>query len=757
MSDQDDARTPDDQPPVSSDADLVLEPQPVFDTIPPEAGPAGSPEGIDEGGPQSSAPVSDEDATGAVEATAGPAGAEGAVESAGPETSSPEESGPEESGPDTPAEPEPPQTPPAPEPSETPETPTGPEAPAGPEPAPEFPAAPDVPAEPELPEAPTPLEEPELPGTPAGPEIPGAPTEPALPETPAGPELPEAPEGPEVPELPGTPAEPPVSSPLVPVIPEVPAAPQAPAEPGPAPESPAAPAPEVPAQPDMWAAVRDRPAPGATRPHTDETPVAPEAPGVSGAPGESGTETLGTGTPGTGASTEEGGPSVPRSDTTGTTAAIGTSATAETAETTETTGALGAGADEAAGTPLSTSQAGTTTTSHRIPPIPAPVAAPGLPTEPPRPPSSVSGPDREDIPAPAPRDVLDRREHRGTETPAPPAAYAGPDAAEPTPHHASAFPASAPAAARGTDAEATGILHTPNHRADHSADEPTVAAMPALGDAVPAPTAAPTTAPAAAPVAAAAGAAASELEQTRIRRRSLMAPPQGVPDDQAETQWHPREGDAEPARPQSTPRSLDDAIFEGATVVPEVPSRTGAHVWGLIGSIVLVPLAWYLLADAGARMTVATNAPMTTGTVNVAALLELVGGLLALLVLGLVALRSSLGAYVTGVLVTVVGIPWVVLPGWTARTVLPAIEWLNSWNSFGANLAHHLQSSGYSGRLLALGVALLLVGTVSHRVRRRGRAEEALRAEVEKVNPEGAHLSWSARRRAAKAASPRGH
>ncbi|MDN6565457.1 MAG: hypothetical protein L0K65_00165 [Actinomyces sp.] len=247
-----------------------------------------------------------------------------------------------------------------------------------------------------------------------------------------------------------------------------------------------------------------------------------------------------------------------------------------------------------------------------------------------------------------------------------------------------------------------------------------------------------------------------ELDQTRVRRRSFVAPQEEAPEEGAESQWRPRSSQEESEQhTASTPRSLDDALFDGATVVPEVPSRVGAHVWSLLLTLVLVPVGWYLLADAGARMTLATGNPMSTGVVNPAALIELAGGLLVVVVVALLARRSSLGAHVIGIVVTILGLPWVVAPGATARLVRPAMEWLDQWNAFGANLVHHLQASGYSGRLLLLGVVLVLAGWISHRVRRVGREEETLRAEVERVNPQGAHLTWRARRRAARAAGER--
>ena len=53
---------------------------------------------------------------------------------------------------------------------------------------------------------------------------------------------------------------------------------------------------------------------------------------------------------------------------------------------------------------------------------------------------------------------------------------------------------------------------------------------------------------------------------------------------------------------------------------------------------------------------------------------------------------------------------------------------------------------------MLMGLTLLAMAIIAVVVRRRGRAEEALRAQVAKVNPEGAFLSRAERRRAEKAA-----
>lgn len=248
----------------------------------------------------------------------------------------------------------------------------------------------------------------------------------------------------------------------------------------------------------------------------------------------------------------------------------------------------------------------------------------------------------------------------------------------------------------------------------------------------------------------------SDLEDTLTRRRSLITPaPLDAPEPEREAAWKPREETAGHRIASTTPKSLDDALFEGTTLIAEVPSRTGAHWGSLLGTLIAAPVAWYLMADAGARFTLADNNSMTTGIVSALGVGELLGGLLALAVIVAFARTSSLGSWFTGVLALIAGLPWVIVPGLTAQTVLPMLRWLDQWNTFGANISHHLQASGYSGRFIIAGALLIGMGIVSHSVRRRGRDEEALRAQVEKVNPVGAHFTARDRRQAEKAADLR--
>ncbi|MEE6297310.1 hypothetical protein [Georgenia wangjunii] len=173
-------------------------------------------------------------------------------------------------------------------------------------------------------------------------------------------------------------------------------------------------------------------------------------------------------------------------------------------------------------------------------------------------------------------------------------------------------------------------------------------------------------------------------------------------------------------------------ILDGATTEPAPRKRTAAHLWGVLLTLVLVPVAWYLIADAGARLTLASGNQWDTGERNVAALIELGSGLLALAVALLAARWTSLGAIITGALVLLLGIPFVAVPTLTQDYLEPVTTWLRDFNDLGANLAHHLVASGSSGRLLAYGLALILVGVVSHGARRQGRREARAAVRLER-------------------------
>ena len=238
-------------------------------------------------------------------------------------------------------------------------------------------------------------------------------------------------------------------------------------------------------------------------------------------------------------------------------------------------------------------------------------------------------------------------------------------------------------------------------------------------------------------------------EETRPRRRSLL----GEGNEDAEAATLAAIASTASRGDKSDSRRLDDELFSAAPQITEMPSRTGAHWLSFLLFLILTPVGWYLAADAGARMTLADAAPMYTGVASMLALGELLGSVIVAAILFMVARRSSLGAWLTGLGTLIVGLPWVMAPGITATSALAALTALTGTGSLGANLTHHLQASGYSGRFVLLGVALLGLAYVSHAARRTGRDEEALRTSIEATNPAGAFYSKRARKKAAKDAA----
>lgn len=239
-------------------------------------------------------------------------------------------------------------------------------------------------------------------------------------------------------------------------------------------------------------------------------------------------------------------------------------------------------------------------------------------------------------------------------------------------------------------------------------------------------------------------------EAARPRRRSLLG--EGNEDAEAAT-LAAIASTAARGDKSGAPSSLDDELFSAAPEITEMPSRTGAHWLSFLLFLLLVPVGWYLAGDAGARMTLADAAPMYTGVASIVALGEILGAIIISAILFAVARRSSLGAWLMGIVTFIVGLPWLMAPGITAASVLSALTALTNTGSLGANLSHHLQASGYSGRFALLGIALIGLAYVSHSARRTGRAEEALRTSIEATNPAGAFYSKRARKKAAKDAA----
>lgn len=224
-------------------------------------------------------------------------------------------------------------------------------------------------------------------------------------------------------------------------------------------------------------------------------------------------------------------------------------------------------------------------------------------------------------------------------------------------------------------------------------------------------------------------------EDNAVTRRSLMETPaeQGRP--------------ATPPQPEK-PMDFENAVLnetsvlEGATVLPMVPSRAGAGWLSAILTLLLSPIAWYLLTDAGARFVFTDSNPMLTGVINPAALAEFAAGLLIVILMSLLAAQSSLGLILSGSMLLILGVPFLAAPAWVT-SLFDYLAPVEEFNAFGANVVSHLAFTGFTGILAAVGFAMIAAGWVVASVRRAGRREEALRVEVLKVNPQGMKARWA--------------
>ncbi|ROR73200.1 hypothetical protein [Bogoriella caseilytica] len=220
-----------------------------------------------------------------------------------------------------------------------------------------------------------------------------------------------------------------------------------------------------------------------------------------------------------------------------------------------------------------------------------------------------------------------------------------------------------------------------------------------------------------------------DLESTAVRRQGLLAP----------TATPARGGSAaspvatEPTvalpagrtPPEQEPEAAEDAaLLDGATQV-RPPSRAWAHVLTPFLTLLLVPIAWYLIADGGARLAIAQTA--SPGQLAVWPMLEVLAGLA--LAAGILALArwSALGAIIIGALVTLISLPFLLAPGWATDLVAPAmtrLENLGLFDALGPNIAYHLQADALVGRLTLYALGLLLLGILVTAARRAGRDDQ---------------------------------
>lgn len=195
--------------------------------------------------------------------------------------------------------------------------------------------------------------------------------------------------------------------------------------------------------------------------------------------------------------------------------------------------------------------------------------------------------------------------------------------------------------------------------------------------------------------------------------------------------------------------SFEDAMSQQPSITytedslqPELPSRALPRVLSVLLTLVFTPIAWYLVADAAARLAFAPGNPMLTGVLNIAALGELVAGLIAVIIIAILAAQSSLGLVVTGAITVAVGIPFLVVPSLVQSSGFWGVTSLENFNTFGANVVNHFMATGFTGLFLVLGTLMVAFGVALASARRAGRGEEFQRAIVAETNPPGLKARW---------------
>lgn len=166
----------------------------------------------------------------------------------------------------------------------------------------------------------------------------------------------------------------------------------------------------------------------------------------------------------------------------------------------------------------------------------------------------------------------------------------------------------------------------------------------------------------------------------------------------------------------------DDVLLAGSTVVGKPASRAAAHWGGTLLALVLFPIAWFLMHTAANALTgaLADGWPKVFSTAGV---IELGMAVVLLIVVMATATRSSLGTFVTGITTLLIGLPFVVVPSITKQYLGDFLANMALQSRFGRILSEAVLNDGVSGRLVIIGLFLIMLGVVSHSTRRAGRRE----------------------------------
>ena len=168
----------------------------------------------------------------------------------------------------------------------------------------------------------------------------------------------------------------------------------------------------------------------------------------------------------------------------------------------------------------------------------------------------------------------------------------------------------------------------------------------------------------------------------------------------------------------------DSILLKGATsVLRPVSSRTETHWAGVLIAVVLFPLAWFLVHDGAASLT-GGNPSAWPAAASPVGSLEILGGTAACAAALFMISRSSLGAFVVGALSTVIGLPFVLMPGVVRSILGPTVDRLQAHSDLGRALSTYVMDDGLSGRFILMGVLTIMVAVVAHLARRSGQREQ---------------------------------
>lgn len=244
---------------------------------------------------------------------------------------------------------------------------------------------------------------------------------------------------------------------------------------------------------------------------------------------------------------------------------------------------------------------------------------------------------------------------------------------------------------------------------------------------------------------------ADDIESTQVTRRSLLggstdtdttytesAYTQTTVAPVEETTVAPTQGYS-----YSPTSSQDNMVLADATVLPTIRSKSSTRWLTSVLTVLLTPVAWYLLSDAGARLAFAPGNPWETSVINPAALIELGIGLLVFVLIVFLAAQSSLGLLISGALMFLVGLIFLVSPVLAQQLVDDNLTGIRNLNAFGGNVVGCLELTGFSGLLAVAGFFMAALAVALAYVRRAGRREEATRALVAATNPDGLKAHWA--------------